>query len=75
MSSKLRFKVVGEAFAKRPLDVPIPTEGHLIFLESMFSTNRRCTNTYQRRPMTECAMSWTTVPLWTVLWPTRSQLV
>ncbi len=26
MSSKLRFKVVGEAFAKRPLDVPIPTE-------------------------------------------------
>ncbi|MBQ9287918.1 MAG: glutamine synthetase III [Bacteroidaceae bacterium] len=26
MSSKLRFKVVGEAFAKRPIDVPIPTE-------------------------------------------------
>ncbi|MBQ2507288.1 MAG: glutamine synthetase III [Bacteroidaceae bacterium] len=26
MSSKLRFKVVGEAFAKRPLDVPIPAE-------------------------------------------------
>lgn len=26
MSSKLRFKVVGEAFAKRPIDVPIPAE-------------------------------------------------
>ena len=32
MSSKLRFKVVGEAFAKRPLDVPIPAERPSDFL-------------------------------------------
>lgn len=40
--SNLRFKVVEEAFKKRPLEVKAPTERPSEYLVSTFSIKRRC---------------------------------